>query len=152
MRAYAQRDPLREYQTDAFEMFEAFLTRLGETITRTLSLVEFRSVSQEQLAQMEAERMARAQESRRDPALAQVAGAEGLQATGTDGMARPAPGPGGPHLAKGPAPVSPIRRAPPPGIDRNPRRAPHRPPRHHPPVRCRWGQDEGLTRNRPQAI
>ncbi|MCB9959845.1 MAG: preprotein translocase subunit SecA [Rhodospirillaceae bacterium] len=120
LRAYAQRDPLREYQTDAFEMFEAFLTRLGETITRTLSLVEFRSVSQEQLAQMEAERMARAQESRRDPALAQMAGAEGLQATGTDGMARPAAGPGGPQLAKGPAAVSPIRRAPPPGIALDP--------------------------------
>ena len=120
LRAYAQRDPLREYQTDAFEMFEAFLTRLGETITRTLSLIEFRAVSQDEMAELEAQRLARAQESRRDPALA-AAVTGGLQATGTDGMAAPAPAAGGPSLAKPQsATVSPIRRAPPPGVALDP--------------------------------
>ncbi|MCB9947609.1 MAG: preprotein translocase subunit SecA [Rhodospirillaceae bacterium] len=42
LRAYAQRDPLREYQSEAFELFDAFLGRLRERVTQHLSHVELR--------------------------------------------------------------------------------------------------------------
>ncbi len=43
LRAYAQRDPLREYQSEAFELFQGMLSRLRETVTRVLANVEFRA-------------------------------------------------------------------------------------------------------------
>jgi len=42
LRAYAQRDPLNEYKREAFEMFEAMLTRLREQVTQLLALMEIR--------------------------------------------------------------------------------------------------------------
>lgn len=41
LRAFGQKDPLNEYKTEAFAMFEAMLDNMRETITRTLCLVEF---------------------------------------------------------------------------------------------------------------
>ncbi len=41
LRAFGQKDPLNEYKTEAFEMFQAMLEMLRETITQMLSLVEF---------------------------------------------------------------------------------------------------------------
>ena len=43
LRAYAQRDPLREYQTEAFELFQAMQARLRETATQLLSHVELQA-------------------------------------------------------------------------------------------------------------
>ena len=43
LRAYAQRDPLREYQSEAFDLFQGMLSRLRETVTRVLANVEFRA-------------------------------------------------------------------------------------------------------------
>jgi preprotein translocase subunit SecA len=40
LRAFGQRDPLNEYKTEAFQMFEAMLHMMRETVTMTLSLVE----------------------------------------------------------------------------------------------------------------
>jgi preprotein translocase subunit SecA len=40
LRAYAQKDPLNEYKTEAFGMFEAMLDALRESVTQTLSVVE----------------------------------------------------------------------------------------------------------------
>lgn len=40
LRAYAQRDPLKEYQTEAFTLFEALLTKIRVEITIMLSHVE----------------------------------------------------------------------------------------------------------------
>ena len=40
LRAFGQRDPLNEYKAEAFEMFEAMLDGLQESVTRTLSYVE----------------------------------------------------------------------------------------------------------------
>jgi preprotein translocase subunit SecA len=42
LRAYGQRDPLNEYKREAFEMFDAMLTRLREQITTVLSHIEVR--------------------------------------------------------------------------------------------------------------
>ncbi len=39
-RGYAQRDPLNEYKTEAFELFQAMLTRLREAVTAQLMRVE----------------------------------------------------------------------------------------------------------------
>ncbi|MHA1560457.1 MAG: SEC-C metal-binding domain-containing protein, partial [Alphaproteobacteria bacterium] len=39
-RGYAQRDPLNEYKTEAFEMFESMLTGLRSSVTGHLSRVE----------------------------------------------------------------------------------------------------------------
>ena len=39
-RGYAQRDPLNEYKTEAFELFESMLTRLREAVTSHLMRIE----------------------------------------------------------------------------------------------------------------
>ncbi len=41
LRGYAQRDPLNEYKTEAFTLFESLLTRLREDVTRQLMHVQF---------------------------------------------------------------------------------------------------------------
>jgi preprotein translocase subunit SecA len=41
LRAYGQRDPLNEYRREAFDLFEEMLIRVRETVTSTLSQVEF---------------------------------------------------------------------------------------------------------------
>lgn len=40
LRSYAQRNPLNEYKTESFELFENLLTTLREKVTRTLMLIE----------------------------------------------------------------------------------------------------------------
>ncbi|WP_020181071.1 preprotein translocase subunit SecA [Methylopila sp. M107] len=40
LRGYAQRDPLNEYKSEAFELFQAMLARLRETVTAQLMRVE----------------------------------------------------------------------------------------------------------------
>jgi len=40
LRAYAQRDPLNEYKSEAFELFDALLSRLREEVTSSLSHLE----------------------------------------------------------------------------------------------------------------
>ncbi len=68
LRAYAQRDPLREYQTEAFEMFHGMLAQLRESVTRVLSHVELRvGRPDDALPPRPRQPM---QESRTDPAMA----------------------------------------------------------------------------------
>ncbi|GAB3127924.1 preprotein translocase subunit SecA [Novispirillum itersonii] len=43
LRAYAQRDPLNEYKSEAFEMFQKMLDHLREKVTQTLALIELRT-------------------------------------------------------------------------------------------------------------
>jgi preprotein translocase subunit SecA len=47
LRGYAQRDPLNEYKREAFDLFEAMLTNLRQTVTQVLSHLEVR-MQQEQ--------------------------------------------------------------------------------------------------------
>jgi preprotein translocase subunit SecA len=42
LRAYGQRDPLNEYKREAFDMFEAMMTRLREQVTQLLAHIEIR--------------------------------------------------------------------------------------------------------------
>jgi preprotein translocase subunit SecA len=72
-RAYGQRDPLTEYRREAFDMFEAMLARVRETVTGILNHIEIRVNTPEELAAQQARRAQaprRMQETRSDPALA----------------------------------------------------------------------------------
>ncbi|MGD8326806.1 MAG: preprotein translocase subunit SecA [Sphingomonadales bacterium] len=42
LRAYGQRNPLNEYKTEAFAMFEVLLSETREAVTKALALVQFR--------------------------------------------------------------------------------------------------------------
>ncbi len=70
LRAFGQRDPLNEYKTEAFGLFENMLNNLRETVTQTISLVEV-NIDERALAAMRAqyeEEQRIMQESRNDPA------------------------------------------------------------------------------------
>jgi preprotein translocase subunit SecA len=72
LRAYGQRDPLNEYRREAFDLFEEMLVRVRETVTGTLSQVEFQmdQVPDEMLLQQQGDM----HESREDPAMAAAGG------------------------------------------------------------------------------
>jgi preprotein translocase subunit SecA len=119
LRAYAQRDPLREYQSEAFELFHAMLANLRETVTRVLAVVELRTDRPEDVLPQRPSVPMR--ESRRDPAMAMGAQpAEALAGVGGDGAEPPpaAAARSGDGVARGAAP--PVRRAPPPGVALDP--------------------------------
>ncbi|MEM6712349.1 MAG: SEC-C metal-binding domain-containing protein, partial [Pseudomonadota bacterium] len=48
-RGYGQRDPLQEYRTEAFQLFEAMLSDLRSTVTRQLMVVEVQTEAPPQL-------------------------------------------------------------------------------------------------------
>ncbi|MEL0020811.1 MAG: preprotein translocase subunit SecA, partial [Rickettsiales bacterium] len=52
LRAYGQKDPLNEYKREAFDMFEAMLVGLRETVTSVMCHLEM-SIDAEQLAALE---------------------------------------------------------------------------------------------------
>jgi preprotein translocase subunit SecA len=74
-RGYAQRDPLNEYKTEAFELFQTLLGNLRETVTKQLMLIELI----QQAAPPPPQPMQRMQATHIDPV------------TGQNEMAEPAP-------------------------------------------------------------
>jgi preprotein translocase subunit SecA len=87
LRAFAQKDPLNEYKREAFNLFDAMLVGLRETVTMVLAHLEIRVENAAAIAQPKAP--ARMQEGRADPALRQ-----GPRPPGTgNGSTRPAPPP-----------------------------------------------------------
>ena len=54
LRAYGQRDPLNEYKSEAFELFESMLDNLRTTVTQVLSHVEIRADQAQQALEPEA--------------------------------------------------------------------------------------------------
>ena len=107
LRAYGQRDPLREYQTEAFELFQTMQHRLRETVTRALAVVEVQARPSDVVMHPRAQEM---RESRQDPAAAGgQAMAQPAQATGTYGG-------GGASGTGGPPRSATVRRMPPPGV------------------------------------
>ncbi len=54
LRAYAQRDPLNEYKSEAFVLFEEMLVRLRDAVTMTLARLELRFRGPEQEPEPEA--------------------------------------------------------------------------------------------------
>ena len=112
LRAYGQRDPLREYQTEAFELFQSMQHRLRETVTRALAVVEVQARPSEQTVVMHP-RAQEMRESRQDPAAAGgQAMAQPAQATGTYG--------GGSAGTGSPARGGTVRRMPPAGVTADP--------------------------------
>ena len=63
-RGYAQRDPLNEYKTEAFELFQAMLSRLRETVTAQMTRVE---IVQRPPPPLAPEGLARLEETHVDP-------------------------------------------------------------------------------------
>ena len=72
LRAYAQKDPLREYQRESFNLFEGMLAGLRERVTSVLAQVELQMAPEEDLGfPREA---TRGVESRNDPAFSDDSG------------------------------------------------------------------------------
>ncbi|MBO9465964.1 preprotein translocase subunit SecA [Tropicibacter sp. R15_0] len=78
-RGYAQRDPLNEYKTEAFQLFENLLESLREQVTTQLAQV--RPMTEEEQRAMMAEMMQQqqAQQAALQQQAAQQAGAEGAE-------------------------------------------------------------------------
>ena len=71
LRAYGQRDPLNEYKREAFEMFEAMLNHLRQTVTHYLLHVEIQLAPSEDMDALFGRHPQEMRETRADPALAQ---------------------------------------------------------------------------------
>ncbi len=86
LRAYAQKDPLNEYKSEAFELFDAMLTRLREAVTGALCHLEIQAAPAPQPSPVQQESW---RETRADPATAPASGpAEASRAAGTTTLAR----------------------------------------------------------------
>ncbi|MGB4056529.1 MAG: preprotein translocase subunit SecA [Alphaproteobacteria bacterium] len=69
LRAFGQRDPLNEYKTEAFNMFETMLGQMRESITMMLCLVEI-SIGDDRMGLLMPEApQQKMRETRQDPAL-----------------------------------------------------------------------------------
>lgn len=87
-RGYAQRDPLNEYKSEAFQLFEALLTKLRSEVTRLLAHVQIMTPEDQQamLAEMQARAQAQASvpaQPVREPALVDAAAAAPALAAST---------------------------------------------------------------------
>ena len=74
LRAFGQRDPLNEYKTESFTMFEMMLVQLRENVTATLSLLEIRSPEdlQQFMTPPQEPDPSKMHETRTDPASAEI--------------------------------------------------------------------------------
>jgi preprotein translocase subunit SecA len=72
LRAFAQRDPLNEYKSEAFILFHAMMDRMRTMIVQNLSQIEI-SIDEQTFARLEAQKREEAEKlarlSRQDPAL-----------------------------------------------------------------------------------
>ncbi|MEL6481165.1 MAG: preprotein translocase subunit SecA, partial [Pseudomonadota bacterium] len=113
LRGYAQRDPLNEYKSEAFQLFESLLARLRTDVTRQLMAV--RLVSPEEQAERErmmreaADRMRRQAEQ---AAAASALGAEVLAGASDPGEALHPRGTPEPQLMAAPSMVALVERDP----------------------------------------
>ncbi|PRX31184.1 preprotein translocase subunit SecA [Meinhardsimonia xiamenensis] len=92
-RGYAQRDPLNEYKTEAFQLFQSMLDSLREDVTRTLA--QIRPLTEEERAEMLRQMMAAQQAAQAPKAPAQqeegapAMATAGAGAGAAEGQARP---------------------------------------------------------------
>ena len=73
LRAFGQKDPLNEYKTEAFGLFEQMLYQLSDSITATLSMIEVNIEDDKRKLSIPGfgnEPKAKLQETREDPAMA----------------------------------------------------------------------------------
>jgi len=85
LRAYGQRDPLNEYKTEAFNLFESMLSGLRETVTRVLARIELQMEQPAAFAPPSQEM----REEHLDPATGENEMAEAELATAGNGGGRP---------------------------------------------------------------
>ena len=124
-RGYAQRDPLNEYKSEAFQLFESLLTRLRTEVTRMLAHVQVMTPEEQQamMAELQTRAQAQAQAAQpqsqaprlsvvqpaaapeRIPAMAGAAAAPAFAPASTP----PTPAPGAPAAATIPAPAARVR-------------------------------------------
>ncbi len=92
LRAYGQRDPLNEYKSEAFNLFETMLDELRQTTTRVLAHVELQNDADQPLFANQPESPMMLQEEHLDPAtgLNEMAD-EFAMADGDNGMPAPRP-------------------------------------------------------------
>jgi preprotein translocase subunit SecA len=76
LRAYGQRDPLNEYKTEAFSLFENMLDQLRERVTAILAHVELQLAEPADFAPPPPRQMV---ETRQDPAFAMAGGGDPLE-------------------------------------------------------------------------
>ncbi len=88
LRAYGQRDPLNEYKTEAFSLFEKMLDQLRENVTQVMCRLELNFTRPDDLP-LEPEAPAM-QESRADPALAMDPFSDRGASAAADVLERPA--------------------------------------------------------------
>ena len=82
-RGYAQRDPLNEYKTEAFQLFQGLLESLREDVTQKLSQIRpMTEEEQEQIRQQLLEQQAKARRGSKRPASAAKGAAAGAAAKG----------------------------------------------------------------------
>jgi preprotein translocase subunit SecA len=89
-RGYAQRDPLNEYKTEAFQLFEGLLNSLREQVTQQLSRI--RPVTKEEQEEMMRQMLAAQQAARTQAAAAPQAAVETRPATAPQPVAAAAQG------------------------------------------------------------
>lgn len=82
LRAYAQKDPLNEYKSEAFKLFAGMLDNFREMVTQTMALVAVRQNDAELLRQQQEAQLAQMQEGRSDPAFAAAQNQSGAAFTG----------------------------------------------------------------------
>ncbi|NHB75953.1 preprotein translocase subunit SecA [Rhodobacter calidifons] len=90
-RGYAQRDPLNEYKTEAFQLFEGLLNSLREQVTQQLSRIRpvTKEEQEEMMRQLIAEQRAAAQPKVLETAGAAVAAGAGAAAAAVPAGRRP---------------------------------------------------------------
>jgi preprotein translocase subunit SecA len=71
-RGYAQRDPLNEYKSEAFQLFEGLLNRLRVEVTRMLAHVQVMTQEEQQAMMAEMQARAQAAQAARAPAPAEA--------------------------------------------------------------------------------
>ena len=115
-RGYAQRDPLNEYKSEAFQLFESLLNRLRTEVTRMLAHVQVMTQEEQQamLAEMQARAAGRRpprppRPPRRRPACPRMAGAGRRRRRSPPASTPPTPAPGAPAAATTPAPAARAR-------------------------------------------
>jgi preprotein translocase subunit SecA len=94
LRGYGQRNPLNEYKKEAFELFEAMLTRLRQTVAQVLAHLEVRLPEQQEGEPRERELAMAGGPAPRRPETAEAAPAiAGAAAAGLATAPRPSPPP-----------------------------------------------------------
>jgi preprotein translocase subunit SecA len=104
-RGYAQRDPLNEYKSEGFQLFEGLLNRLRSEVTRLLAHVQV--MTQDEQQAMIAEMQARAQAQAEAQATVQQGALAAAQASVQSRVPEMAGGGAAPAYAAGIDPADP---------------------------------------------